>query len=74
MNANVLGGFVMAGVGILIAMIGSVLYCFCGIGCPVQEQSDLDSIGTSEAEEKARKIGADGNPRTLATTEEEGEA
>lgn len=34
MNANVKGGFIMAGIAVAVALTGFVLYCFFGLRAP----------------------------------------
>jgi hypothetical protein len=69
MRKDVVEGFVMAGVAVLIAIIGSVLYCFFGIGCPGPEDDQLRQVSGSESDVGMHEIEPDGNPHSVPAVE-----
>lgn len=67
MNANLKGGFIIAGVSVAVALVGFVLYCVFGIGFVPTVDGEIDQAPDerdSMTRQQARKAN-DGNPETI---------
>jgi hypothetical protein len=73
MDSNLVGGFVMAGIGMLIGLIGSLLYCFFGIGCKSTIVPDGE-IQEGRETEARKAVDSEGNPTVQGEVEGEVEA
>ena len=61
-------GFVIAGVGVGIGIVGSALYCVFGIGCAPDPPTDEGN--TQSAREGQPQLDEEGNPVPLEDIEE----
>jgi hypothetical protein len=74
MNSNLEGGFVMAGVGVAVALIAFLLYCFIGLDCHLISKEEPKEESVKETTPPGPpKVDAHGNPIESDISAHEGE-
>ena len=83
MDSNLRGGFIMAGVAVLVTIIGGALYCLFGIGCHSTEEIDEEKRRQREEKEAqdeddvdgeaGKTLDSEGNPLPLEDIREDGD-
>jgi hypothetical protein len=69
MEQNLLYGFIMAGVGVLIAILGCSFYCVFSLRCAASDPDESGSLDTVDTGPAKLGIAADGNPEEPVTTD-----
>jgi hypothetical protein len=64
MNDNLLVGFIMAGVSVILALIGFLLYCFIGLDCHLidKEESTVRDLDSQPVSASRPTLDSHGNP------------